>query len=168
MIHSMLTALDNLSAFKTASAHCDIPCKIYDPCTAQICALTMLRMVDLIDEIDAKTDPVPADRFQVVRLINEKEEHGIKLKEEIRVIWGDYFKQPQIDKYHSIHKLVHNIMMQVSKVKQGVNREEAIKLVDLINDFSTIFWETKNIPTFIAVCPYPPSQAVVYPKLNSI
>ncbi|XPF93982.1 superoxide dismutase, Ni [Colwellia sp. RE-S-Sl-9] len=168
MIHSMLTALDKVSSFKTASAHCDIPCKIYDPSTAQICALTMIRMVDLIEEVNAKESPVPADRFQQVRLINEKEAHGIKLKEEIRVIWGDYFKQPQIDKYPDIHRLVHNIMMQASKVKQGVNREEALKLLELINDFSTIFWETKGIPTYLAVCPYPPSQAVVYPQLASI
>jgi len=168
MIHSMLTALDKVSSFKTASAHCDIPCKIYDPSTAQICALTMLRLIDLIEDINAKTAPVSTDRFQLVRLIKEKEEHGIKLKKEINVIWGDYFKQPQIDKYPNIHRLVHNIMMQSSKVKQGVDRDEAIKLIELINDFSTIFWETKDVPTFIAKCPYPPSQAMVYPKLNSI
>lgn len=168
MIHSMLTALDKVSSFKTTSAHCDIPCKIYDPSTAQICALTMIRMVDLIEEINAKDKPVPADRFQLIRLIGEKETHGIKLKEEIRVIWGDYFKQPQIDKYPGIHRLVHNIMMQASKVKQGVNREEAVKLLELVNDFTTIFWETKSVPTHIAICPYPPSQAIVYPKLASI
>jgi nickel superoxide dismutase len=166
MIHSILKTLDKMFEFKTVSAHCDIPCKIYDTSTAQICVLSMIRMIDLIEEVNAKENTVPADRFQQVRLVNEKEAHGIKLKEEIRVIWGDYFKQPQIDKYPGIHKLVHNIMVQTSKVKQGVNREEALKLLDFINDFSTIFWETKSIPTYTAVCPYPPSLGVVYPKLE--
>ena len=33
-----------------AHAHCDIPCKIYDPSTAQIAALTVIRMIDIIEE----------------------------------------------------------------------------------------------------------------------
>lgn len=168
MIHSFLQTLDKVSPFKTASAHCDIPCKIYDTSTAQICVLSMIRMVDLIEEINAKETATPADRFQQIRLVNEKEAHGIQLKEEIRVIWGDYFKQPQIDKYPDIHKLVHNIMMQASKVKQGVNRDEALKLLALVNEFSTIFWETKGVSTYVAVCPYPPSLEVVYPKLAEV
>jgi len=168
MIHSFLKAIDKVSPFKTASAHCDIPCKIYDTSTAQICALSMIRMVDLIEEINAKESPTAEESLKQVRLVNEKEEHGTKLKEEISVIWGDYFKQPQIDKYPNIHTLVHNIMMQASKVKQGVNREEALKLLDLVNEFSTIFWDTKGVATYVAVCPYPPSLEVVYPKLAEV
>jgi len=165
MIHSMLKRINQLMPFNEASAHCDIPCKIYDPSTAQICVLTMIRMVDLIDEINAKDEVSPADQAQLVRLIGDKEEHGRKLKEEVRIIWGDYFKQPQIEKFPNIHTLVHSIMMQASKVKQGVNRDEATKLLTLVNEFSTIFWETKGVPTHTAQCPYPPSENVVYPKL---
>ncbi|WP_426358171.1 superoxide dismutase, Ni [Pseudocolwellia sp. HL-MZ19] len=168
MIHSLLTSLDKKMHFKTASAHCDIPCKIYDPSTAQICALTMIRMVDLIEEINAKEKATVEDRFQLVRLIAEKESHGVKLKEEIRIIWGDYFKQPKIDKYPDIHRLVHNIMMQGSKVKQGVSQAEGLKLLALVNEFATIFWETKGVAVHTAICPYPPSQAVVYPTLEAV
>ena len=44
--------LNNKSPFETVFAHCDIPCKIYDPVIAQISVLTMIRLVDLIDELD--------------------------------------------------------------------------------------------------------------------
>ena len=35
-------------------------------------------------------------------LIAQKEEHGLKLKEDIRVIWGDYIKEPQIKNFPEI------------------------------------------------------------------
>ena len=36
-----------------ALAHCDIPCKIYDPMIAQVSALSVARLVDLVLEQDA-------------------------------------------------------------------------------------------------------------------
>lgn len=168
MIHSILTTWDKKSAFTTASAHCDIPCKIYDPSSAQICALTIIRMIDLIEEINRKESLTTADYAQLIRLTGEKESHGVKLKEDIRVIWGDYFKQTQIEKFPNIHSLVHNIMMQASKSKQGLDRENGLKLLTLMNEFASIFWETKGVPTMTATCPYPPSLPVVYPKLESV
>ena len=36
---------------KEVQAHCDIPCKIYDPATAQIAVLSVIRLLDLIAEL---------------------------------------------------------------------------------------------------------------------
>ena len=33
------------------NAHCDIPCKVYDPYMAQYAAISVLRLIDLIDEM---------------------------------------------------------------------------------------------------------------------
>ena len=84
----------------------------------------------------------------------------------VRVIWGDYFKQPQIEKFPEIHELVHNIMLTCSKVKQKIDKEASIELLSLVNRFAKIFWETKGVPTYIANSPYPPSLEVVYPDLK--
>ena len=154
--------------FETVSAHCDIPCKIYDPSAAQVCALTMIRLIDLANEITAKAEQSVEDRFQLIRLSTEKEQHGVKLKEEVRIIWGDYFKAPQIESHPNIHKLVHNIMMQASKTKQHMSRDIAEELLTLVNEFSDIFWQTKQVSTYKAICPYPPALPVVYPQLNAI
>ena len=32
-------------------AHCDIPCKVYDPYIAQYAALSVIRLIDLIEEM---------------------------------------------------------------------------------------------------------------------
>ncbi len=168
MFHSLISTFDKVMSFDTASAHCDIPCKIYDPSAAQICVLTMIRMIDLIDEINQKSELTLGDQTQLIRLTSEKEAHGIKLKDEIRVIWGDYFKQPQLDSFPETHSLVHNIMLQASKTKQGILRDDALKLLELVNQFADIFWKTKGMETYKAISPYPPSQAVIYPKLVAV
>ena len=35
---------------RTVKAHCDIPCKIYDPAISQVAALSVVRLLDLIEE----------------------------------------------------------------------------------------------------------------------
>jgi len=168
MLHSLIKLATNTLNVKTVSAHCDIPCKIYDPASAQIAALTVIRMMDLINELVAKDNLSIKDQAQLVRLINEKEIHGTRVKEEVRVIWGDYFKAPQFEQVPNVNELVHSIMLQASKAKQGVEREDALALLVLVNEFSEAFWLTKGVKTFKAVAPYLPSEVVVYPKLEAV
>ena len=166
MLHTLIQKMDQRFAFQAASAHCDIPCKIYDPITAQLAALTVIRMCDLIVELAEKESLTLAEQAQLSRLVGEKETHAAKVKDEIRVIWGDYFKQPQFDQVSGIHDLAHNIMLAASKCKQHLDRQYAVELLTLVNRFAEAFWTTKSIATFIANAPYPPNEAVVYPKLD--
>ena len=166
MLKKMLTALDKHVDFETAEAHCDIPCKIYDPSTAQIAALTVIRMLDLIKELDTGEPLTLAQQAQLARLVTQKEEHALEVKDAVRVIWGDYFKQPQFDQVEGVHELVHSIMLQGSKAKQHIDREHGEELLKLVNQFAEAFWKTKGVETFTATCPYPPEEPVVYPKLG--
>jgi len=166
MLYRLLSALDNKKNFARVSAHCDIPCKIYDPITAQIAVLTMIRMVDLLEEITAKDTLSANDQAQFSRLVAQKEEHGFKVKEEVRVIWGDYIKQPQLEKFPELHDLVHSIMLAASKAKQHIDKEATLDLLAKVNRFAEIFWTTKGVASFTATCPYPPAQTLVYPKLG--
>lgn len=166
MLHSLFERLNSKRPFVKAQAHCDIPCGIYDPAVAQINALTVIRMVDLIKELEEKGDLSVADQARLSRLVQEKEAHAVKAKEEVRIIWGDYFKQTQFDKVAGVNELVHNIMMQGSKSKQGVDRAAAVELLNLINQFAEAFWKTKDVKTHTATCPYPPAEQVVYPQLG--
>ena len=167
IMHKLLSKVDQTSEFETVSAHCDIPCKIYDPSTAQIAVLTMIRMVDLLQELEQKEQLSFNDKATFNRLVAEKEAHGIKVKEEVRVIWGDYIKQPQLDKFPELHELVHSIMLATSFAKQHIDREATVKLLNLVNKFADIFWQTKQVNTFTATCPYPPAEQVVYPDLKA-
>lgn len=164
-MYNIIKSLDSYFNFELASAHCDIPCKIYDPAVAQIAVLSMIRMVELIEELKAKDELSIAEQAQLTRLVMEKEQQGINAKKEVTIIWGDYFKAPQIEKHPNVHQLVHSIMMKASFAKQHVDMAATVELLDLVNQFAAIFWETKSVQTYTAICPYPPQQTVVYPKL---
>ena len=101
----------------------------------------------------------------MARYVREKEDQATLCKEEVRIIWGDYFKAPQMEKFPEIHEVCHNIMMTASKTKQEPNKDHGLKLVELVNQFSDIFWQTKGVKVKKATCPYPPSLEVVYPDL---
>lgn len=168
MIFNLLKKLDTKHPFEEAKAHCDIPCKIYDPITAQLAVLTMIRMVDLLKELE-ESAPLSLDQQATfIRLINEKEAHGNKVKAEITIIWGDYIKQPQLDSNVDLHTLTHSIMLATSYAKQHIDRAATVKLLEQVNLFSQIFWQTKGVNVFSAVCPYPPSEILVYPDLKDI
>ena len=167
MLYDIIAKLDKKLHFPVVMAHCDIPCNIYDPINAQISALTIIRMVDLLNELKAKPSLTLDDQAQFIRLVNQKESHGIKVKEEIGVIWGDYIKTAQLTQYPELHTLVHNIMLASSQAKQHISRESAQTLLQQVNRFAEIFWATKQVTTFTAICPYPPAEPVIYPNLQA-
>ena len=160
MLHTILNKLDNARPFSQVSAHCDIPCGIYDPTPAQIYALSVLRYCQ---QIQGLTDSLE-DKAKLVRLVADKEKHAESVKHEVRIIWGDYFKGELLGKYPDIHTLAHNIMLAGSAAKQNTTMETAQKLVDLVNEFAATFWDSKGIETYRATCPYEPKVETVYPK----
>jgi nickel superoxide dismutase len=163
MIYKLLESLDKKFYFETAQAHCDIPCGIYDPSTAQIAALTVVRMMDLMTTLADGEDKNNIDfHNSMTRYIASKEEHAEKAKHEIRVIWGDYFKK---DKHPNVDELVHRIMQLGSKSRQTADREAGVAFVEAINEFAEIFWGTKNVKTKKAKAPYAPALEMVYPDL---
>lgn len=163
-MYKMLKTLDDLLGFDVASAHCDIPCKIYDPIIAQISALSVVRLVDIMLETPADPKNLAAVNT-LTRCVLRKEEEAEKVKQEVRVIWGDYFKTAQFENHPEMHELVHQIMMKSSSCKQGISREFALDLVELVNQFATAFWDTKGVEVEKRTCPYPPNLEIVYPVL---
>jgi nickel superoxide dismutase len=166
MFYKLIHSVDNYLSFPEAKAHCDIPCGIYDPAPAQIDALTVVRMMDLMIALDQGEDKGKLDYHNSLsRYITIKEEHAEKAKHEIRVIWGDYIKDPQVEKHPELPGLVHKIMQLGSKCRQTTDREQGLKFVEAINQFAEIFWDTKSVKTKKAKAPYAPGLEMVYPDL---
>jgi len=165
MFYNFINKIDKKFHFSTVSAHCDIPCKIYDPITAQLAVLSMIRMVDLLGELKNKSEMSANDHATFSRLVAQKETHGKQVKDEVRVIWGDFIKAPQLEAYPELHDLVHSIMLAASSAKQHIDKDTTLDLLNKVNRFAEIFWLCKGVTTYTAVCPYPPAQALVYPVL---
>jgi nickel superoxide dismutase len=133
-------------------AHCDIPCGIYDPHEAQISALTVLRMDQLIGELaappmDAKPEERSAYVSKLARYTAVKESHAERVKSEVRVIWGDYFTADHAKQFPQAHELTWKILKQASKARQGTSLADAQELLKLVQEFAEIFWQTKGAKT---------------------
>ena len=145
-----LRTVDRFAPPAPAHAHCDIPCGIYDPHLAQIAALTVVRMDQLIEalgELPSGASKADADKWHnsFSRYVLVKEEHGELCKREVRVIWGDYFKPEHAEKFSELHTLVWNILKLGGKNKQEVNKQAAEELLGHVQRFAEIFWETKGV-----------------------
>jgi nickel superoxide dismutase len=166
MFYKLLEALDRKVGFEEAKAHCDIPCGIYDPIVAQISALTVVRMLDLMAAKEAEGGEKNAAFYNSMsRYVVVKEEHAEKVKSEIRVIWGDFIKAPQLEQFPELHGLVHKIMMLGSKARQTTDRASAVELVESVNQFAEIFWKVKGLGVHRAKYPMAPNLELVYPNL---
>ena len=63
LLYRLARLLDRVSPAPIAYAHCDIPCGIYDPHHAQMAAHTVVRMVDLINQLEKPgTSSTPEQR----------------------------------------------------------------------------------------------------------
>jgi len=166
MLHKFIHTLDKLFHFPEVKAHCDIPCGIYDPIPAQIDALTVVRMMDLMENLSTGDEKARKDfHNSMARYIAVKEEHAESAKHEIRVIWGDFIKEAHVEKYPQLPGLVHKIMQLGSKCRQTADRDQGLAFVDAINEFAEIFWAIKDVKTKKAKAPYAPALEMVYPDL---
>jgi nickel superoxide dismutase len=162
MIHKLLGAFVQ----DEAQAHCDIPCGIYDPHLAQVAALTVIRMDDMIADLIAAHKEHDAEFMNSMqRYVAVKEDHAELCKREIRVIFGDYFKKEHIDKYPELPELTHKIFQAGSKSRQTAGRDNGVQLLGLVNRFAEIYWETKGVPTKKVKAPYKPGEEITYPVL---
>ena len=156
-----------MSIFKPtkAFAHCDIPCGIYDPISAQLSALSVIRFSDLILELGEPIGGSIAEQSRLIRLVEQKESHAGDVKTQINIIWGDYFKIHHLDKHPELPSLTHRIMQSASSCKQTNSAEEGRGLLELINQFAEFFWSTKEIETRRVIVPYQPALPIVQPVL---
>ena len=134
--------LERLPPAKIVYAHCDVPCGIYDPKPAQIAAATVLKMVEKIEALPKK-NPTVNDRNSFVRMVWTKEEHARKCKEELLILWTDYFKPEHLTIFPNLHETIWRAAKLCSRNKQEVSLEVAQELVKAVNEIAEIFNKTK-------------------------
>ena len=126
------------------SAHCDIPCGIYDPISAKIAAQTVLKMIVRIDALEAG-DNQAAYQNTLSRYIAVKEEHASLYKKELDILWHDYFTPAHLESHPDLHDKTWKANKLAAANKQNVNRASAEELVAAVDDIAGIFWSTKGV-----------------------
>ncbi len=158
----MKNLLSLLFPINTVYAHCDIPCGIYDPHTAQVAAHSVLRMNQMMEELNNEDE----QKFvhQMARLNRVKEEHADIVKTEVRIIWGDYFKPEMLKDHPNLHELVFNIMKQASKTRHNIDVPASKELIKMVGEFAEIFYKTKGFEVQRVKTPYPTEGEIVINK----
>ena len=150
---SMLEGVFNLvhRAFpaKVAYAHCDIPCGIYDPHMAQLAALTVVRMNQLINDLKPSVpEPALEERKTIIAAVSRytavKEEHAEACKRELRILWGDYFRPEHIQQHPDLNAKLLAAMKLASAARQKNDLDAAQKLLAATQEIAEIFWKTKG------------------------
>jgi len=133
--------IDKVSPPKYAYAHCDVPCGIYDPRSAQIAAETVVKMVEKMETLPDK--PSIADRNLFIRATLTKEEHARKCKEELLILWTDFFKIEHLEMFPKLHETFWKAAKLCSKNKQEVNMEAAQSLKKAVDEIAQMFAKAK-------------------------
>ena len=120
------------------SAHCDLPCGVYDPAQARIEAESVKAVIQKAldsDDADFRT-----------RAIIIKEQRSELVKHHLWVLWTDYFKPNHFEKYPQLHELFNSTtkMAGAAGAKNSVDPAVAQQLLDKIDEIAKIFWETKQ------------------------
>jgi nickel superoxide dismutase len=133
----MLSRFLNVFGGTEVSAHCDLPCGVYDPAQAKIEAESVKAC---IAKYNASDDEVFKARALVI-----KEERSDLVKHHLWVLWTDYFKPPHFEKYPQLHVLFNEATKLAGGggTKASLDEKVADDLLAKIDEISTIFWETK-------------------------
>ena len=120
------------------SAHCDLPCGVYDPAQARIEAESVKAIAE---KYAANEDP----EFRT-RAILIKEQRSDLVKHHLWVLWTDYFKAPHFEKYPQLHQLFNEAtkLAGASGSKGSADPAVAEQLLSKIDEIAKIFWETKQ------------------------
>ncbi|MGY1824973.1 MULTISPECIES: superoxide dismutase, Ni [unclassified Blastococcus] len=120
-----------------ATAHCDLPCGVYDPAQARIEAESVKAIQE---KYQGNEDPVFRQRCVLI-----KEARADLVKHHLWVLWTDYFKPPHFEKYPHLHELFNKATKQAGAAggKGSMDPAEGQKLLDYIAEIDKIFWETK-------------------------
>lgn len=147
---------------KTAYAHCDIPCGIYDPYLAQRAAHTIIRMTQLLTEIKQEDD-LKSDH-SIARITHVKEDHSNILEEELETLRNDYFKEEHFKEYPNLNDLFTQALKSCAKARQNIDMAAAQDSLTKVQEIAEIFFKTKGVEPVRVKTVYPTGGEIVLHK----
>ena len=131
-----------------AEAHCDAPCGVYDPASARIAAEAVQSMTK---KMLAMTCPDTSDAGAMAAYMNTmaryaavKEEEAQKCKDELLVLWTDFFKPQHLESIPDLHDTFWHAAKLCSACKVEVSADHAQELMDACESIHQMFWSAKG------------------------
>ncbi|MBD0337323.1 MAG: superoxide dismutase, Ni, partial [Cyanobacteria bacterium Co-bin13] len=123
-------------------------CGVYDPSSARVAAEAVLSMtkklVDLEPAAAGDKAAMVAYHNTFSRYVAIKEEQAQLTKEELLVLWTDYFKPVHLEQFPDLHDTFWKAAKLCSACKVEVSLQHAQELMEAVQKIHSIFWATKN------------------------
>ena len=127
------------------NAHCDGPCGIYDPASARIAAEAVLSMTKKMLDLKApESGDSEAMAHYVSRYASIKEQEAKKCKDDILVLWTDFFKPEHLSAHEDLHSLFWNTAKLCSACKVELSIDHANDLLGHVKKIHDLFWSVKG------------------------
>ncbi|MDP6741545.1 MAG: superoxide dismutase, Ni [Candidatus Thalassarchaeaceae archaeon] len=133
-----------------AEAHCDGPCGVYDPASARIAAEAVQSMTTKMNALNNPIANGTNDQFiaylnTMSRYAAIKEQEAQKCKDELLILWTDFFKPQHLESIPDLHDKFWQAAKLCSACKVEVSDQHAQELIDACEEIHNIFWATKGI-----------------------
>ena len=130
-----------------ASAHCDGPCGVYDPASARVAAeavQSMTKKMIALEESHSADSGTASYINTMSRYAAIKEEEAHKCKEELLVLWTDFFKPIHLESNPGLHDTFWQAAKLCSACKVEVSAQHAQELMDAVEATHNMFWAVKG------------------------
>ncbi len=144
ILYRFLEVFNRIHPFENVDAHCDVPCGVYTTHQAGIAAETVEKMVQKLQGLgypdpDAAEEGKLAWQNSATRMIQTKEEWAQICKQELLILWTDYFKEEHLQQFPDLHTTFWKAAKLCSQNKREVNLEAAQALRKIVDEIAKMF-----------------------------
>ncbi|MBI2144632.1 superoxide dismutase, Ni [Candidatus Woesearchaeota archaeon] len=142
LLYSILRKFELIAKPTAVYAHCDVPCGIYETDTVRHGVETVKSMTDKLAALQGKSDISTLNA--IARMAATKEEWAQRVKNELLILWTDYFRPEHLQKWPNLHERVWKAAKLCSDVKRTVDSQKVAELSAAVDEIAGIFAETKK------------------------
>ena len=129
-------------------AHCDGPCGVYDPASARVAAEAVQSMTKKMNALENNHGDSGSNSASYINTMSRyaaiKEEEAQKCKDELLVLWTDFFKPQHLESIPGLHDTFWQAAKLCSACKVEVSEQHAQELMDAVEAIHNMFWATKG------------------------
>jgi nickel superoxide dismutase len=101
-------------------------------------------MVEKYQDLGEVDDEDAESMNAAIRCVMTKETHAQKCKDELYLLWSDYFKDEHLVQFPDLHTTVWRTIKQCSKVKQTMSTKECDALIAQVQTVANMFIASKK------------------------
>ena len=129
-------------------AHCDGPCGVYDPASARVAAEAVQSMTKKMNTLESNHGDSGGNSASYINTMSRyaaiKEEEAQKCKDELLVLWTDFFKPQHLESIPDLHDTFWQAAKLCSACKVEVSEQHAQELMDAVEAIHNMFWAAKG------------------------